>query len=141
VRSTSGSQRKLDCTQEEARVLKEIMATLSGSGKLSFTADHRRRLAIAGKALNPEERKKCRQIVKPGTILRWFCQIVAGKSDSSKAKVGRPRKKKAIRKLVIEMALANFVIERKSRTVEIAGIAVEQRFRRAICAFDQERVS
>jgi putative transposase len=33
--------------------------------------------------------------------------MAAGKYDSSKAKVGRPRKKKDIRKLVIEMALAN----------------------------------
>ena len=33
--------------------------------------------------------------------------MAARKYDSSKAKVGRPRKKKDIRKLVIEMALAN----------------------------------
>ncbi len=102
-------QRKLDYTQEDARVLKGILAALIGSGRISFTADQRRRLAIAAKALSPspEERKKCCQIVKPGTILGWFRQMAARKYDSSKAKVGRPRKKKDIRKLVIEMALAN----------------------------------
>jgi transposase len=100
-------QRELDYTQEEVRVLKEILAALTGSGRISFTADQRRRLAIASKALSPEERKKCCQIVKPGTILGWFRQTAARKYDSSKAKVGRPRKKKDIRKLVIEMALAN----------------------------------
>jgi len=100
-------QRKLDYTQEEVRVLKEIVAALTCNGRISFTADQRRRLAIAGKALSPEERKKCCQIVKPGTILGWFRQLAARKYDSSESKVGRPWKRKDIRKLVVEMALAN----------------------------------
>jgi hypothetical protein len=100
-------QRKLDYTQEEVRVLKEILAAITGSGRIPFTADQRRRLAVAGKELSPEERKKCCQVVKPGTILGWFRQMAARKYDSSKRKVGRPRKKNAIRKLVVDMALAN----------------------------------
>ncbi|HEY5282902.1 MAG TPA: helix-turn-helix domain-containing protein, partial [Polyangia bacterium] len=100
-------QRKLDYTQEEVRVLKELLAALTGNGRMSFTADQRRRLAVAGKALSPEERKKCCQIVKPGMVLGWFRQMAARKYDSSESKVGRPRKKKDIRKLVVEMALAN----------------------------------
>ena len=36
-------QRKLDYTQEEVRVLKEILVALTGGGRLSFTADQRRR--------------------------------------------------------------------------------------------------
>ena len=62
-------QRKLDYTQEEVWVLKEILAAITGSGRMPFTADRRRRLAVVGRALSPEERKKCCQIVKPGTIL------------------------------------------------------------------------
>ena len=62
-------QRKLDHTQEEVRVLKEILSAISGSGRIPFTADQRRRLAVVGRALSPEERKKCCQIVKPGTLL------------------------------------------------------------------------
>ena len=100
-------QRKLDYTHEEVWVLKEILAATTGSRRISFTADQRRRLAVAGRALSPEERKKYCQIVKPGTLLGWFRQMAAQKYDSSKKKVGRPRKKKDIRKLVIEMALAN----------------------------------
>jgi putative transposase len=100
-------QRKLDYTQEEVRVLKEILAVITGSGRIPFTADQRRRLAVVGRALSPEERKKCCQIVKPGTILGWFRQLAAQKYDSSKSKVGRPRKRNDIRKLVIDMALAN----------------------------------
>jgi len=33
-------QRKLDYTQEEVRVLKEILVALIGSRRISFTADH-----------------------------------------------------------------------------------------------------
>ena len=83
-------QRKLDYTQEEVRVLKEILASLTGGGRILFTADQRRRLAVAGKALSPEDRKKCCQIVKPGTVLGWFRQMAARKYDSSESKVGRP---------------------------------------------------
>jgi len=100
-------QRKLDYTQVEVRVLKEILAALTGGDRISFTADQRRRLAVAGKALSLEERKKCCQIVKPGTVLGWFRQMAARKYDSSESKIGRPRKKKDLRKLVVEMALAN----------------------------------
>jgi putative transposase len=50
-------QRKLDYTQEEVRVLKDILVALTGSQRISFTADQRRRLAVVGKALSPEERK------------------------------------------------------------------------------------
>jgi len=100
-------QRKLDHTQAEVRVLKELLAALTGNGRISFTADQRRRLAVAGKALSPEERKKYCQIVKPGTILGWFRQLAARKYDGTESKAGRPRKRKDIRKLVVEMALAN----------------------------------
>jgi hypothetical protein len=100
-------QRKLDYTHEEVRVLKEILAAITGSGRISFTADQRGRLAVAGKALSPEERKKYCQVVKPGTLLGWFRQMAARKYNSSKMKVGRPRKDRDIRKLVIDMALAN----------------------------------
>ena len=67
-------QRKLDYTQEEVRVLKEVVAAITGSGRMAFTADQRRRLAVAGKALSPEERWKYCQIVKPATVLAWFRQ-------------------------------------------------------------------
>jgi hypothetical protein len=100
-------QRKLDYTQEEVRVLKDVLKSATGSDRIVFTADQRRRLAVAGKALSPKERKKCRQIVKPGTLLAWFRQMAAQKYDRSKKKVGRPGKKKDIRKLVIAMVLAN----------------------------------
>jgi transposase len=101
-------QRKLDYTQEEVRVLKEVILVATGTGRISFTADQRRRLAVAGKELSPEERRKYCQLVKPATILAWFRQLGARKYDSTEArKLGRPRKARDIRKLVIEMAQAN----------------------------------
>jgi hypothetical protein len=93
-------QRKLDYAQEEVRVLKEVLKAAMGSDRTSFTKDQRGRLAIAGKALSPEERKKCCQIVKPGTILGWFRKLAAQMYDSWKVNVGRPRKRRDIRKLV-----------------------------------------
>ena len=119
-------QRKLDYTQEEVRVPKDVLKAATGSDRIVFTADQRRRLAVAGKALSPEERKKCCQIVKPGTLLGWFRQMAAQEYDSSKKKVGRPRKKKDIRKLVIAMALANLGWRyTKIRDVPRTGLKIE----------------
>jgi hypothetical protein len=64
-------QRKLDYTQEEVRVLKEVILRATGTGRISFTADQRRRLAVAGKELSPEERRKYCQLVKRATIRFW----------------------------------------------------------------------
>lgn len=101
-------QRKLDYSQEEIRVLKEIVLATTGSRRITFTADQRRRLALAGKELSPEERRKYCQVVKPATILAWFRELGARKYDSSAVrKLGRPRKAREIRQLVIEMARAN----------------------------------
>jgi transposase InsO family protein len=101
-------QRKLDYLEEERRILRERLdAVTGGSKKLSFTADQRRRLAVAGKLLTPDERRKCCQLVKPATILAWFRQLAARKYDSSDARRGRPGKPKDVRKLVIRLATEN----------------------------------
>ena len=60
-----------------------------------------------GIKLSPEERRKCCQIIQPGTILTWFRRLAARKYDSSQRKTGRPRKAWDIRKLVVKMALEN----------------------------------
>jgi hypothetical protein len=101
-------QRKLDYVQEEVRVLKEVVLATTGSARISFTAGQRRRLALAGKELSPQERRKHRQLVTPATLLAWFRSLGARKYDSSAGrKRGRPRKPRDIRKLVIKMAQAN----------------------------------
>jgi hypothetical protein len=45
--------------------------------------------------------------VKPATIVAWFRQLAARKYDSSEARRGRPPKPNDVRKLVVEMAMAN----------------------------------
>jgi transposase InsO family protein len=100
-------QRKLDDVEEERRILWEEVEALTGGKKISFTAHQRRRLAEAGKLLTPEERLKCCQLVKPATILACFRQLAARKYDSSEARRGRPPKPKDVRKLVVEMSMAN----------------------------------
>jgi hypothetical protein len=46
-------QRKLDYLEEERRIPREQLDAVNGGKKLSFTADQRRRLAVAGKVLTP----------------------------------------------------------------------------------------
>jgi hypothetical protein len=72
---------------------------------LSFTADQCRRLAIAGRLLTPDERRRCCLIVKPATLLAWFRQLAARKYDSSEARRGRPPKPKDVRKLTTTTAM------------------------------------
>lgn len=101
-------QRKLDYTHEEVRVLKVLLQTATGTSRIPCAADQRRRLALAGKELTPEARRRCCQIVKPATILAWFRALSARKYDSSAArKLGRPQKAPDIRRLVLDMAQAN----------------------------------
>jgi len=100
-------QRKLDYLEEERRILREQLDAVNGGKKLSFTADQRRRLAVAGKLLTPDERRKCCHLAKPATILAWFRQLAARKYDSSDARRGRPPKSNDVRKLVIKLATEN----------------------------------
>ncbi len=103
-------QKKLDYAQEEVRILKEILASTTGRRRIPFADAQRRRLALKGKDLSSAERRDCCQVVKPATILAWFRRLVAQKYDSSQSRrrgPGRPRKADVIRKLVIEISLAN----------------------------------
>ena len=99
--------RRVDYLHEEVRVLKEALAAATGKIRIDFTAEQRRRLALKGKQLTAEERRACCQIVRPETILAWFRQLAADKYDSSETQVGRPRKARDIRELVLDMARDN----------------------------------
>ena len=77
------AKRKLDYALEEVRVLRDTLQAATGSMRIPFSPDQRRRLALAGKELSPAERRQCCQIVKPGTILDWLRELAARKYDSS----------------------------------------------------------
>jgi transposase InsO family protein len=80
----------------------------TGRKRIPFTDAQRKRLAIAGKALTPEERTCC-QPVRPKTILEWFRKLAGQKYDGSKQrrKPGRPRKADEVRALVVRLASEN----------------------------------
>jgi putative transposase len=101
--------RQLDYLMEEVRVLREVYTTDTGRKRIPFTDEQRRRLAVAGQALTPEERETCCQLIRPRTILEWFRQLTAKRYDGSKQrrKPGRPRKADEIRALVVRLANEN----------------------------------
>tara|TARA_R110002073_G_scaffold177151_1_gene334889 strand:- start:298 stop:1443 length:1146 start_codon:yes stop_codon:yes gene_type:complete len=101
-------QKQLDDKTEEVLVLKEILRTLTGKGQIDFNDRQRKRLAIKGKDLTPQEREECCELVRPRTILDWFRNFYAQKYDSSKSRgAGRPRKPEETRRLVLAIANDN----------------------------------
>jgi putative transposase len=100
--------RRLYYVQEEVRVLREALVTATGKTRIAFTAQQRQRLAIKGKALTPDERLGCCQLVRPATILKWFRELAAKPYDVSKLRgPGRPRKPNELRQLVLRLANEN----------------------------------
>ena len=101
-------QKKLDYVQQEVRVLKQVVESLTGGQRVPLDDAQRRSLALAGKDLTPKERSEVCEIVKPATILAWFRDLVAKKYDGSQKRgPGRPRTDEEIRDLVIELARDN----------------------------------
>jgi putative transposase len=97
--------RQLEYAREEVRALKETLAAVTGTERIRFTSEQRRRLALKGKVLTRREREACCQIVRPETILAWFRQLGAAKYDGSKMRgVGRPGKGRDVRALVVRLA-------------------------------------
>ncbi len=101
--------RRIDYLQEEVRVVKEALSAATGKTRIALTDEPRRRWATQGKALFPEERNACCQIVCPSTILTWFRQLAAKKYDCSEVRrrAGRPRRANDIRGLVLRFASEN----------------------------------
>jgi transposase len=101
-------QRRLVYLEEEVTVLRQLLESATGTTRLRFTPEQRRRLAVAGKALTPAERKACCRVVSPATILAWFRELAARKYDGSKVRrQGRPGKPEELRALVVRMATEN----------------------------------
>jgi transposase InsO family protein len=100
--------RQLEYAKEEVLALKEALAAVTGTERIRFTTEQRRRLALKGKALTPREREACCQVLRPETILAWFRRLAATKYDSSKVRgPGRPGKGRDVRTLVIRLAREN----------------------------------
>jgi hypothetical protein len=57
---------------EDVRILREVYSETTGRKRIPFTDEQRRRLAVKGKALTPQEREECCQIVQASPLLAWF---------------------------------------------------------------------
>src|SRR5450759_380713 len=71
---------------------------------------HRGSAASSGRGGQGVEPGRAAEVLpdrEAGDDLAWFRQLGAWKYDSSRCKIGRPRKRRDIRKLVVEMAQAN----------------------------------
>ena len=88
---------------EENRVLKEQMK----GRKLRLTDDQRRRLAAKAKLLGRQALNQVASIVTPDTLLRWHRRLIAFKWTFEAKRVGRPGLMKAIKALIVRMALEN----------------------------------
>ena len=97
-------QAVIDYLREENAVLREQM----GGRRLRLNDDHRRRLAVKGKALGRKVLGQVAGIVTPDTILSWYRKLVARKYDGSKKRgPGRPSTKVDLAALVVRMAKDN----------------------------------
>jgi hypothetical protein len=76
------AKRKLDYALEEVRVLKDTLQAATGSMRIPFSPDQRRRLALAGKELSPcEPQKLCADCVALG-ILSLLAGMAVDDGDS-----------------------------------------------------------
>ena len=97
-------QQQIDYLKAENRTLKEAI----GDRKIRLSDDHRRRLAVLGKALGRKALSEVATIASPETILRWYRELVAKKYDGSKLRTpGRPRIRNEITNLILRMAREN----------------------------------
>jgi hypothetical protein len=79
-----------------------------GGGRLRFTDDQRRRLAIKGRVLGRRALDGIAGLVTPDTILRWYRELIATKYDgAAQHGAGRPGTAVSIRDLVVRFASEN----------------------------------
>jgi hypothetical protein len=94
----------IDYLREENRVLRQQIC----DRRLRLTDRDRRRLAIRGRRLGRKLLAEVAGIASPGTIVRWYRQLVARKYDGSARRgPGRTRTAETIRQLVLRMAAEN----------------------------------
>src|SRR3990172_2034985 len=77
----------VDYLKEENRVLREHL----GGGRLRFTDEQRRRLAVKARVLGRRALDGIAGLVTPDTILRWYRELIAAKYDGAARRgAGRP---------------------------------------------------
>ena len=94
----------IDYLKAENRVLREQL----GGGRLRFTDDQRRRLAMKGRVLGRRALDGIAGLVTPDTILRWYRELIAARYDGTARRgAGRPGTASPLRGLVVRFATEN----------------------------------
>jgi len=94
----------IEYLQEENRLLKERL----GGRRLRYTHAERCRLARKGHALGRKLLNELETLVTPDTLLRWYRELVASKSNYCHRRgPGRPRVMETIADLILRMAVEN----------------------------------
>ena len=89
---------------EDNRVLREQ----SGSRRMRFNDDQRRRLAVKAKTLGRKLLARVATIVTPETLFAWHRKLIAEKYDGSACRMpGRPRTMAEVEALVVRIAEEN----------------------------------
>src|SRR3954468_24880086 len=92
----------IEYLKEENRLLKERL----GDQAIHFTDAERRRLARKAKVLRRKVLIELKTLGTPDTLMRWYRELVASKSDYSRRRgPGRPHIMATIVDLVVRMAL------------------------------------
>ncbi len=110
-------------------MLREALADATGTSRIRFTPEPRRRLAGEGKTLSPKEHEESCQIVRPATILAWFRRLTARTdtlpatgTPSTPATSSPPRHSA---RAAPSGLIVFFVIELRTRAVHVAGIRID----------------
>ncbi len=94
----------IEYLQEENRTLLEQL----GGKRLRFTERQRRRLAEKAQVVGRKTLVEIGTLVTPGTLLRWYRQLISRKYDGSKSRrPGRPKTAVKIEELILRMAREN----------------------------------
>jgi hypothetical protein len=92
----------IDYLKEKDRVLREQLA----GGKLRFTDEQRRRLAVKGRVLGRRALAGLAGLVTPDTILSWYRELIAAKYDGTARRgLGRPGTAAPLRDLLLKVRL------------------------------------
>jgi len=99
--------RAIDYLREQVRVLVEHQE--KENKRILLTNGQRMRVAAKAKRLNRKLLDRCTELFTPGTVMRWYRELVAGKYDGSKNRVyaGRPPVAEEIVNLVIRFKEEN----------------------------------
>ena len=101
------SYKAIDYLREQVRVLVEQQE--NQNKRILLTNSQRMRVAAKAKRLNREMLDRCTELFTPGTIMRWYRELIVDKYDGSKNRVyvGRPPITQEIVNLVIRFKEEN----------------------------------